>query len=83
MNGVDGVVLVLIQITDDPSVERTAPLCSTHVQPEDVSSFLISKRRGEVEGELRQHDGVVVEFVVFLQSFAKLYGGEGRVGGGR
>ena len=34
-------------------------------------------------GELRQHDGVVVELVVFLQGFAKLYGGEGRVGGGR
>ena len=26
---------------------------------------------------------MVVELVVFLQGFAKLYGGEGRVGGGR
>ena len=26
---------------------------------------------------------MVVEFVVFLQGFTKLYGGEGRVGGGR
>ena len=25
VNGVDGVVLVVIQITDDPSTERTAP----------------------------------------------------------
>ena len=38
--------------------------------------------RGEVEGELRQHDGVVVELVVFLQGFAKLYGGGGGVGEG-
>ena len=42
MNGVDGVVLVVIQITDDPSAERTAPPCSTHVQPGDVSYTLIS-----------------------------------------
>ena len=32
MNGVDGVLLVVIQITDDPSAERTAPPRSTHVQ---------------------------------------------------
>ena len=31
-NGVDGVVLVVIQITDDPSAERTAPPPSTHVR---------------------------------------------------
>ena len=43
MNGVDGVVLVVIQITDDPSVERTAPPCSTHVQPGDVSYALIQQ----------------------------------------
>ena len=33
--------------------------------------------------KIQQHDGVVMELVVFLQGFAKLYGGEGRVGGGR
>ena len=64
------------------SAERTAPPRSTHVQPGDVSSFLIQQGRGEVEGELRQHDGVVVELVVFLQGFAKLYGGGGGVGEG-
>ena len=40
-NGDDGVVLVVIQITDDPSAERTAPPRSTHVQSGEVSSFLI------------------------------------------
>ena len=32
--------------------------------------------------QIQQHDGVVVELVVFLQGFAKLYGGGGGVGGG-
>ena len=32
--------------------------------------------------EIQQHDGVVVELVVFLQGFAKLYGGGGGVGEG-
>ena len=48
VNGVDGVVLVVIQITDDPSAERTAPPRSTHVQPGDVSHALI--QQGEREG---------------------------------
>ena len=43
VNGVDGVVLVVIQITDDPSAERTAPPRSTHVRSGDVSSFLIQQ----------------------------------------
>ena len=47
MNGVDGVVLVVIQITDDPSAERTAPPRSTHMQPGDVSHALI--QQGERE----------------------------------
>ena len=47
MNGVDGIVLVVIQITDDPSAERTAPPCSTHMQPGDVSHALI--QQGEKE----------------------------------
>ena len=42
-NGVEGVVLVVIQITDDPSAERTAPPRSTHVRSGDVSSFLIQQ----------------------------------------
>ena len=43
-NGVEGVVLVVIQITGDPSAERTAPPRSTHVQPGDVSHALIQQR---------------------------------------
>src|SRR3954470_15025790 len=46
-NAVDGVVLVVIQVTDDPSAERTAPPRSTHVQPGDVSHALI--QQGERE----------------------------------
>ena len=46
-NGVEGVVLVMIQITGDPSAERTAPPRSTHIQPGDVSHALI--QQGERE----------------------------------
>ena len=37
----------MIQITGDPSAERTAPPCSTHVQHGDVSYALI--QQGEKE----------------------------------
>ena len=46
-NRVEGVVLVVIQITGDPSAERTAPPRSTHVQPGDVFHALI--QQGERE----------------------------------
>ena len=46
-NGVEGVVLVVIQITGDPSAEWMAPPRSTHVQPGDVSHALI--QQGERE----------------------------------
>ena len=46
-NGVEGVVLVVIQITGDPSAEWTAPPRSTHVQPGDISHDLI--QQGEEE----------------------------------
>ena len=47
-NAVEGVVLAAIQITEDPSTERTVPPRSSHVQLGDVSSFLIQQggRRG-------------------------------------
>ena len=53
----------MIQITRDPSAERTAPPRSTHVQPGDVSHALIQQR---VEGvdEFHQHDGVVMVMVM-------------------
>ena len=50
-NGVNGVVLVVIQITDDPSAERTTPPRSTHVRSGDVSSFLIQQGGGEIDGD--------------------------------
>ena len=50
-NGVEEVVLVVIQITDDPSAERTAPPRSTHVRSSDVSSLLIQQGEGEVDGD--------------------------------
>jgi hypothetical protein len=51
----------VIQITDDPSAERTAPPRSTHVRNGDVSSFLIQQggRRGWGGQLQQQHDGVV------------------------
>ena len=44
-NAVGGVVHAMIQIAvdSDLSTERTAPPRSTHVQPGDVSSFLIQQ----------------------------------------
>ena len=50
-NGVEGVVLVVIQITGDPSAERTAPPRSTHVQPDDVSQALIQQGERERLGK--------------------------------
>ena len=49
-NGVEGVILVVIQITEDPSAERTAPPRSTHVQPGDVSHALIQQGERESVG---------------------------------
>ena len=40
----------------DPSTEHTTPLCSAHVQLDDVPRALDPV---EDEGEFRQHDGVV------------------------
>ena len=45
-NAVNGVVLVVIQITDDPSAKQTAPPRSTHVQNRDVSRALIQQGGG-------------------------------------
>ena len=41
----------------DPSTERTAPLCSAHVQLDDIPRTLDPV---EDEGEFRQHDGVAM-----------------------
>ena len=83
-NAVDGFVLVAIQIAVDPIQGPNGR--RLHVQhtysPRTYPPSWSSKGRGEVEGELQQHDGMVVELVVFLQGFAKLYGGGGGVGEG-
>ena len=58
MNGVDGVVLVVIQITDDPSAEQTAPPCSTHVHPGDISHALVQQgERERCHGREREAPG--------------------------
>ena len=82
-NGVDGVVLVVIQITDDPSAEQTPPPRSTHVRSSDVSSFLIQQGGEERLMEIQQHDGVVVEVAGSRQGFAKRKRGRRGVTGGR
>ena len=53
-NNAVGVVERLRDPTD-PSTERTAPPCSTHVRFDDVPHALVPV---EDEGEFRQHDGV-------------------------
>ena len=54
INAVD--VVVRLHDPTDPSTERTAPLCSAHVQLDDVPRTLDPV---EAEGEFRQHDGVM------------------------
>ena len=52
-NAVD--VVERLRDPTDPSIERTAPLHSAHVQLDDVPCTLDPV---EAEGEFRQHDGV-------------------------
>ena len=54
----DNAVDVVVRLHDptDPSTERTAPLCSAHVQLDDDPRAPIQQN---VEGESRQHDGVM------------------------
>src|SRR5512133_4117943 len=87
-NGVDGVVLVMIQITDDPSAERTAPPRSTHVQPGDVSHALIQQGERERLRKTPSSSSTTAWWwwrsVAILQGFAKHHGrGERCVTGGR
>ena len=54
----DNAVDVVVRLHDptDPSTERTSPPSSAHVQLDDVPRTPIQP---SVEGEFRQHDGVV------------------------
>ena len=75
VNGVDGVVLVVIQITGDPSVEQTAPPRSTHVQPGDVSHALIQQGERERLRKTPSSSSTTAWWwwrsVAILQGFAK------------
>ena len=75
MNGVDGVILVMIQITDDPSAEWTAPPRSTHMQPGDVSHALIQQGERERLGKTLSSSSTTAWWwwrsVVLQQGFVK------------
>ena len=86
-NGDEGVVLVVIQITGDPSAERTAPPRSTHVQPGDASHAFI--QQGERERLMKTPSSSSTtawwwwRSVAIPQGFAKHHGrGEGLGRGG-
>ena len=75
MNGVDGVVLAVIQITDDLSAEWTAPPRSTHMQPGDVSHALIQQGEKERLGKTPSSSSTMAWWLwrsaVLQQGFAK------------
>ena len=74
-NGVEGVVRIVIQITGDPSAERTAPPRSTHVQPGDVSHALIQQGERERLRKTPSSSSTTAWWwwrsVAILQGFAK------------
>ena len=86
VNGVEGVVLVVIQITGDPSAKRTAPPCSTHMQPGDVSHALIPQGERERLRKTPSSGSTTAWWwwrsVAILQGFAKHRGGGGGLGRG-
>ena len=59
-NAVD--VVVCLHDPTDPSIERTAPPSSAHVQPDDVPRTPIQP---SVEGEFCQHDSVVTMMMFY------------------
>ena len=85
-NGDDVVEHDVIQITGDPSTERTAPPRSTHVR-DGRRLLLLDPARGKERlrktappAARRRGDGGEA---VLRQGFAELYGGGGGVGGER
>ena len=60
----DNAVDVVVRLPDptDPSTERTAPPSSAHVQLSDVPRAPIQP---SVEGEFRQHDGVMMVMMFY------------------
>ena len=68
MNRVDGVVLVVIQITDDPNGTS-----AFNTRTEQRRLLLLDPARGKERlMEIQQHDGVVVEAAGWRQGFAEL-----------
>ena len=65
----------MIQITGDPSAERTTPPRSTHVQPGDVSYALIQQGEKERLGKTPSSSSTTAWWwwrsVAILQGFAK------------
>ena len=65
----------MIQITGDPSAERTAPPRSTHVQPGDVSHALIQQGERERLRKTPSSSSTMAWWwsrsVAILQGFAK------------
>ena len=80
INAVD--VVVRLHDPTNPSTERTTPPGSAHVQPDDVPRTPIQP---SVEGEFRQHDGVVTMMMFYRRraspkhrySIIEEYGGWG------
>ena len=68
----------MIQITGDPSAERTAPPRSTHVQPGDVSHALIQQGERERLRKTPSSSSTTAWWwwwsVAILQGFAKHHG---------
>ena len=62
----DNTVDVVVRLHDptDPSTERTAPPSSADVQLGDVPRVPIQQN---VEGEFRQHDGVMTVMMMLLE----------------
>ena len=65
----------MIQITGDPSAERTAPPRSTHVQPDDVSHALIQQGERERLGKTLSSSSTMAWWwwrtVAILQGYTK------------
>ena len=55
-------VVVRLHDSTNPSVERTAPPCSAHVQLDDVPRTPIQQSVGD---EFHQHDGVVTMMMLY------------------
>ena len=62
----DNAVDVVVRLHDptDPSIEHTTPPSSAHVQLDDVPQTPIQP---SVEGEFRQHDGVVMILMFYCR----------------